>query len=60
MTPAALFGWAVIAIALSIFADIESTSEVAVAFAWLILIAVLFNYGVKLFDGISAIVGGTT
>lgn len=58
MTAQSLFGWAVVAIILSIFADIESTSEIAVAFAWLILIAVLFNSGIKVFDGISSVFEG--
>ena len=57
MTPQALFAWGVVAVTLAIFADINSTSELAVAFAWLVLIAVLFNSGGKVFDNISAVVG---
>lgn len=60
MTPQALFGWGVIAITLAIFADIDTTADLAVAFAWLVLIAVLFNSGPKVFNSISSIVGGGT
>ena len=60
MTPQSLFAWGVIAVTLSIFADIPSTSDLAVAFAYLVLLAVLFNSGAKVFDGITAALGGGT
>ena len=58
MTPQSLFGWGVIAVTLAIFADIDATSEVAVAFAYLILLAVLFHSGPKVFGSIATVVGG--
>lgn len=58
MTPSALVGWGFIAIALAIFADIDATAEVAQAFAWLVLIAVLFHSGPAVFTQFQAVVGG--
>jgi hypothetical protein len=54
MTPVALLGWGFMAITIAVFADIPATSDVAVAFAYLILLAVLFHSGAKVFDGLSA------
>lgn len=58
MTPQALFGWGVVAVTLAIFADITSTAELAVAFAWLILVAVLLHSGPRVFTNIQTVVGG--
>lgn len=54
MTPKALLAWGFIGVTLAIFADIPPTSDVAVAFAYLILLAVLFHSGVKVFTGLSS------
>jgi hypothetical protein len=59
MTPQALLAWGFIAVSLSVFADIPQTAEVAVAFAYLILLAVLFHSGARIFDGITAFLGGS-
>lgn len=54
MTPKALLAWGFIAVTLAIFADIPQTADVSVAFAYLILLAVLLQNGVKVFEGLTA------
>ncbi len=58
MTFQALVGWAFVAVTLTVFADIDSTAEIATAFAWLILIAVLFESGPQVFDTLAGLIGG--
>lgn len=60
MTPQSLLAWGFIAVSLAVFADIDTTSEVAVAFAYLILVAVLFKSGAKVFGGFTAAIGAPT
>lgn len=56
--PQQLAGWALLTFILFAMTDLESTAEVAVAFAWLIFISVMLLYGVDLFNRLSDMVGG--
>jgi len=47
-----LYGWAVLATFLFVMSDFEATSDLAAAFAWLVLIAVFLLYGANMFSRI--------
>ena len=57
MTQQALIGWAVLTVFLVAGADIESTSKLAQAFAWLVLLAVLMGYGPAAFTRLTRAMG---
>lgn len=68
MTARVVFGWLVVGGFLLILADIPATSELAVSFAYLMLVAALLAAGPAAFDNLTRLVtkasatptGGTT
>lgn len=57
MTSQGFYGWGVLLIMLVAAADFEATSEIAAAFAVLLLVSVLLIYGPAAFGWLSSVVG---
>lgn len=53
-----LIAWGVIFTFLTIMADIPATGELAASFTWLIVLAMLFTYGVEAFSNLAVMIGG--
>jgi len=59
LSPQNLFGWAVLFVILIALADIDSTAELASAFAFLIMVTVLLAFGPDAFNNITRMLGGS-
>lgn len=55
MTVNAALGWSALFLTLILMTDIPATASIAAGLAWLILIAVLLEFGPKAFDTVTAV-----
>lgn len=60
MTAQTWAGWGFLLVFLTVAADIPATESLAVAFAYLILVAVLLRYGPEAFAWITAVTTGVS
>jgi len=60
MTPQRLAAWGVLAFTLIVLAEFPTTSELAVAFGYLILVSVLLTAGPAAFANLSRMTGGSS
>lgn len=51
--------WSVIVLTLTVMAEIPSTGDLAVSFAWLVLLAMLFSYGIEAGQNLQLMVSGS-
>lgn len=56
----ALIGWGTMFVMLTIMADIGPTGPLAVAFAWLFVVVILFTYGIEAFENLQILMGAPT
>lgn len=57
MTVPVAAGWAMMFLFLIILTDVPATSDLGVAFAWLILLSIALAYGADAFDNIGSVLG---
>lgn len=55
-----LIGWSALFLFLIILAEIPATSQLGPAFAWLILLTIMFVYGTAAFTNLLALMGQST
>lgn len=55
-----LVAWALLTIILLVGTDLDTTAEVSAALAWLIFLAVMFQYGTRFFARLGSMVGAET
>lgn len=54
-----VLAWSVIVLTLTVLAEVPATGELAVSFAWLVLLAMLFSYGIEAGQNLQLMMSGS-